>query len=375
MSAERLPEKRPARFRPFLRRARALAGLAILAATLSCAATAAGPASAYNETDICIPGERVMLVGGGTGDLNMTTVKDCNAEAKWETTATYYSEKEVIFEKRGIQLSFSSDSALNPFTRDYSYSKAKELFPDPKDEIWQQLKSFALDSLSAKGQTANSRTHISESDSCTVYPVRSTDEEIAKWPGLYKLPPLPTPDGKTGTISFALAADLTAEQRSTVLDALTQYDQAQQGTRLPRIVLAPPTSAEKPTITFRDGLERFEGSKTAGEAVSGEYDTGRNGLTRWKSGSIYLTRTAADLTETMVVHEVLHVLGFQHTPAFLNGAGFSETTMAPELIGVVGTQRAGQFQNGWELGESASALESAIDRCTKKGMSVADANY
>jgi hypothetical protein len=331
------------------------------------------PANAYNETDICTPGERIMLVGGGTGDWNLTTVKDCSAEAKWETTATYYSEKEVIFEKRGIQISFSSDSALNPFARDYSYSKARELFSDPKGAEWQALKQFALDSLSPKAQTVNSRRTTPVADACTAFTTRSSDEEIRRWPGLYKLPPLPAPDGKTGTITFAFAADLTAEQRTTVLDALTQYHDAQAGTKLPRIELASPSGTEKPTITFRDGAERFEGSTTAGEAVNVVSDTGRDGLTRWKSGDIYLTQNPKVLSETLVAHEILHVLGFQHTPEHLNGVGFSDTTMAPELIGVVGTQRAGNSRSFG--GDTIPPVDAAFDRCTKEGMAKAEADY
>jgi hypothetical protein len=348
----------------------------VVVATAILVPVMSSPANAYNETDICIPGERIMLVGGGTGDVNLTTVKDCNAEGKWETTATYVSEKEVIFEKRGIQISFSSDSALNPFTRDYSYSKAKDLFPDPTAVEWQTLKQFALDSLSTKAQTVNSRKTIPDTDSCTAFTKRSSDEEIKRWPGLYKLPPLPTPDGKTGTITFAFASDLTAEQRTTVLDALTQYHQAQEGTKLPRIELASPTSTEKPTITFRDGAERFEGTTTAGEAVNVVSDTGRDDLSRWKSGDIYLTQNLEVLSETVVAHEILHVLSFQHTPEHLNGVGFSDTTMAPELIGVVGTQRAGNSRSGWG-GDSDTIppVDAAIDPCTRKGMSMATANY
>ncbi|RFA08272.1 hypothetical protein B7R54_02810 [Subtercola boreus] len=59
-------------------------------------------------------------------------LEDCALHPDWPAEASYYWEeqKTVVFEPRGLAFDYSAYGGLDPFSTEYSFRKANELFPD-----------------------------------------------------------------------------------------------------------------------------------------------------------------------------------------------------------------------------------------------------
>ena len=279
----------------------------------------------------------------------------CNANEEWETTSTYAAadEKTIIWEPRFDQLNFSSGGP-NPFTADYVYSKAQSLFPTPGSF---QI-AYARNALDPKNRSKDTRNQTSVNDQCLFYPKRwsANDIEFANvW-----LPPAPTPDGRTGTLSYTITGmDPDSENPfskingETIRAAISQYNESALATKNP--ILVPWKSGDPdPTISFAEdpGIDTDKDG-TIGVSRHKTTDT-VNGLRRWVTGDISITPNPYLVSARMIAHEILHVaLGYDHMP-FENGSLF---TMSPVLDAI---------DHGTLL-----RTEPAIDTCTEKGMALA----
>ncbi|MBM7473213.1 hypothetical protein JOE66_002847 [Subtercola frigoramans] len=325
-----------------------------------CGIAWAQPAFAgFHEDTECDPKASQMLQGAGTD--TQVIVQVCTDSGRWETTATYYSyaEHTVISEPRVVSFDYSGYGSLNPYAADgYAYRKARELYTDPVS--WRPLVDYAQKSLSAKPRAVAARDSVISTDACPVHPVRWTEDDNRSSTYYYWLPPIPKPDGATGTITYSLKEGLTAEQRTTVIGGLLAYDEARVGTTLPKIELA--TGTDKPTISFEDGTARM-GDTQAGEAVPREFDVTPDGLRHFKYGEVWVTTRPGDLSERLVVHEILHVLGFGHLPF----DDRENSVMSSTLDFPWGVKDV----NLIDLNPGDPPIKPAIDACTKLGMQLA----
>ena len=267
--------------------------------------------------------------GGSTVPL-----QDCGLHSAQTPEATYYwsDEARVIVEPRALAFDYSAFGGLDPFSTEYSFRKANELFPDTSTLAAAADKAnYARNSLNAKPRALESRRGIIPADACLVIPHVFTDGDIRDQEAW--LAPAPRPGGANGNYTYELDPGLTAAQRAVVLDALVQFDAA-KGPRMPGLVLRAAGDPLPPTITFKDGSTNPEMGDDSGSAFLDTSDTGRDGLRRWVTGSIELTRDLAWLNARDVGHEIAHVYQFDDTfdagPTFTMGRA-----LAGQGVGIV----------------------------------------
>ncbi|MDF2442401.1 MAG: hypothetical protein JWR01_604 [Subtercola sp.] len=284
-------------------------------------------------------------------------LQDCGLHSEQSPEATYYwsDEAMVIPEPRALAFDYAAFGGLDPFGSEYSFRKANELFPDTSRLADAVAKAqYAKDSLGAKPRTVETRKGVTAADVCSVIPPLYSDSEIRA--GDAWLAPQPLAGGPTGNYTYDLSPGLTPEQRAVVLDALVQFGTA-RGPRMPDLVPRAPGDTRPPTITFKDGSTDPEMGDDSGAAVVDTSDTGRDGLRRWVTGSIELTRDLDWLNPRDVAHEIAHVFQFDDT--FDAGPGVT-----------MGRAPAGQgvgVRNPWnpESGTPPANAE-AFDKCLKQ---------
>ncbi|TQL54831.1 hypothetical protein [Subtercola boreus] len=126
---------------------------------------------------------------------------------------------------------------------------------------------------------------------------------------------------------------------------------------MPDLVQRTPGDPNPPTITFTDGSTDPEMGDDPGGSFVDTSDTGRDGLRRWVTGSIELTRDMDWLNARDVAHEIAHVFQFDDT--FEAGPGVT-----------MGTAPAGQgvgVRNPWKPANGKQqANPEAFDTCLKE---------
>ncbi|RFA15752.1 hypothetical protein B7R21_03340 [Subtercola boreus] len=311
----------------------------------------------------CKLGETRFLEGEPGWSQSVSQV--CGGNFTWNTEATYYwtDDTKVIWEPWEDNFDYSFFSDLDPFKVDsYSFRKANELFPDTSDREKALAKSqYAMSAMSAKARAIESRGNVKNDDICLVAPERYSDAEIAANTGW--LPPQPTPDGSVGTYTYSLANNLSAEQRAVVLAGLATFDEARSGSQQPKMVEWQPGSAVPPVITFQSFPEgvTFADERYA-DVFPLKLDAGRDGLQRLVSGQIRLTPEADNLSEWVIVHELLHAYGFRHNPDVTD-----DELMSP-------SRTNGWVHNSWSMtSEDTPKGHAKVDSCTKAGIEAASA--
>ncbi|RFA18770.1 hypothetical protein [Subtercola boreus] len=337
----------------------ALASVCILVALV--ASPVAAHAGGVAEGD-CRLGDTQFLEGEPGSPQSQSQL--CGGNFRWGTEASWYwtDEKLVIVEPRAGQFDYSAFSALNPFTGDgYSLRKANELFPDTSRVADAAAKlHYAEAALSAKARTLDARRGLKATDGCNFVPTLFLDSDIADMDSSGWLPPQPRPDAETGTYTYTFASNVTAEQKSAVLAGLVAFAAAREGSRQPALVEWKSGDAKAPVITFQNvpgGFEEGNDRTAEAEIVTG--DKGRAGLTRWVSGNLNLSPTPGSLSAWTIMHEILHVYGFDHTSF--------DSEVDSEVMSPAGSWPV-EF-NGWEIGKDPTpAMHGGADECTKEGI-------
>ena len=283
----------------------------------------------------------------------------CNANNVWETTATYSAadDKKVIWEPRFGELNFTSGGP-NPFATDYVYSKAEALFPAPGEF---QI-AYARHALDPKNRSNDNRNQTSVNDQCLFYPKPWTTDFIKTGDALW-LPPVATPDGKAGSLSYTItgmtgdSVDANSLRNGdTVRSAISQYNEAAAATNKP--ILVPWKIGDPdPTINFTQdpSLKPDDGTATA----IARYKTTDSlyGVRRWVTGEVAITTDSFHVSPRAVAHEILHVtLALGHM-SIDDGSLF---TMSPTLDPLTSHYLT-----------DGSGSVRAIDACTEKGMDLA----